>query len=161
MSLRFKLAAIASAMALTVGAALAFAGPAFAKDNQTLCATDISHEVQCAFTKTNDFVYASTSAPAGWNKWDYNTSSSGYHQITSTTGEGCIFLAAKGEQVYLTACDGYTFEEWKIKSSNAQGIELQNEAFPSECLNDHYQVGQVNGAPCNGGTDQRWFARAT
>jgi hypothetical protein len=161
MSLRFRLAAIASALALAVGAAVALAGPAFAKDGQTLCVTDVPGETQCAYTNTSDFVYISNSAPTGWNEWDINTSGSGYHQIASTTGEGCIFLAAKGEQVYVTACDGYTYEEWKIKSSNSQGLELQNKAFPSECLNDHYQVGQVNGAPCNGHTDQRWFARAT
>jgi hypothetical protein len=164
MSLRFKLAAMASAMALAV-AAVAFAAPAFAVDNQTLCVTEMGapHDVQCAYTNTSYFVYIKDSidVPAGWNKWNINTSSSGYHQISSTTGEGCMFLAAEGEQVYLTACDGYTFEEWRIKSSNAQGIELQNEAFPSDCLNDHYQVGQVNGAPCNGGTDQRWFAEAS
>jgi hypothetical protein len=159
MSLRFKMAAIASAMALTVGAALALAGPAFAVDNQSLCVNDQAKpvQVQCAYVTSTDYVATEEAPPE--QLWDVNTSSSGYHQIKSTTSGGCMaFAGPSSPQIYTTACDGYTFEEWKIAYSNSVGIELQNEAYPADCLNDHYQVHELDAAPCSKGDDQLWFA---
>jgi hypothetical protein len=156
MSLRFKLAAIASAMALSVGAAVAFTAPAFAVDNQSLCVNDQAKplQVQCAYVTSTGYVATQEAPPS--QLWDVNTSSTGYHQIKSISSGGCMAYA--GTQIYTTACDGYSFEEFKIAYSNSVGYELQNEAYPSDCLNDHYQVHQVNIAPCNKGGDEIWFA---
>jgi len=160
MSLRFKLAAIASAMALSVGAAVSFAAPAFAVDNQSLCVNDQAtvSQVQCAYVLSTGYVATKEAPPS--QKWDVNTSSSGYHQIKSTNKDGGC-MAYAGTEVYTTACDGYTFEEFKIAYSNSVGYELQNEAYPSDCLNDHYQVHQVNLAPCNKGGDEIWYAASS
>jgi hypothetical protein len=52
MSLRLKLAAIASAMFLAVGAAVSFAAPAFAKDKQVMGVTDAAGGDQWAYTNS-------------------------------------------------------------------------------------------------------------
>ncbi len=72
------------------------------------------------------------------------------------------FAGPSAPQVYVTTCDGYEFEEWKIAYTEPSTgyIELQNELYPGDCLNDHYNDGsgqELNAATCNEGTDELWF----
>jgi hypothetical protein len=163
MLLRFKAAAAISAVLLAGGTAVTFAPTALAVDDQTLCVLDLQDQVQCAYLNVSSgFVDTSnnSSSPSGADyHWNINTSSSGYHQISSVAVTGCMDFT--GGQIMLAGCDGTSYEEWKIVATSVIGqVELQNEAFPKDCLNDHYQIGQVNAAQCNEGGDELWATYA-
>jgi hypothetical protein len=166
--LRFKVAAVISATLLAAGVAVSFAPTAFAADDQTMCVNDLAGHVQCAdLDVSTGFVDSAnvSSSPSGTDyHWNVNTTSSGYHQISSvnTSVTGCMaFLGPSLPQIEIEGCDGTAYEEWEIVGTSATGqVVLQNEAFPGDCLNDHYQVDEVDAAPCNDGPDEVWASYA-
>jgi hypothetical protein len=169
MLLRYKAAVTMSAVLLAAGTAVVFAPAAFAADNQTLCVNDQASPsvTQCAYLDVSTgFVDTSkaSSSPSGTDyKWDINTSSSGYHQIASTvSGTGCMwFSGPSSPQIMIAGCDGSAYEEWKVIATSVTGqVELQNEEYPGDCLNDKYPKDQVDAYTCNGGADQLWATYA-
>jgi hypothetical protein len=170
MLLRYKAAVTMSAVLLAAGAALVFAPAAFAADNQTLCVNDQASpsHTQCAYLDVSSgFVDTKnvSSAPSATDyHWDINTSSTGYHQISSvdSAATGCMwFSGPSSPQIMIAGCDGSAYEEWKIVATSSTGqVELQNEEYPGDCLNDHYQLDEVNAAPCSTGQDQLWATYA-
>jgi hypothetical protein len=160
MLLRFKAAALISAAALAAGAAVTFAPNAFAADNQTLCVYDLADHVQCAYLDVStgfvDSANVSSAPTAGDYKWNINTTSSGYHQISTADPDqtGCMWFS--GGQIMIAGCDAASYEEWKVVGTTTNGaVVLENEAY-ADCLNDHYQVKEVNAATCNDGPDEVW-----
>jgi hypothetical protein len=168
MLLRFKAATVIATAVLAAGAAVSFAPSALAVDNQTMCVNDLAGHVQCAeLDVSTGFVDSAneSSSPSGVDfHWNVNTSSTAYHQISSrdTSATGCMaFLGPSLPQIEIEGCDGTAYEEWKIVATSATGqVVLQNEEFPGDCLNDHYQINEVDAAPCNDGPDEVWASYA-
>jgi hypothetical protein len=165
MSLRFKLAAIASAMALSVGAAVAFAEPAFAKDNQLMGVTDAAGGTQWAYTDSaaagQEVNMANTDGPS---PWDVSGSTSGTHQISyydSGSPGLCMTIDTTNDRVRLEKCAAAGDQEWEtltgISGGNGHNYNEYYNPLTGDCLNDHYQVNQLNVATCNSGKDQLWF----
>jgi hypothetical protein len=160
MALRFKAAAVISALLLAAGTVVTFAPAASAVDDQAMCAYDIPGNFQCAYLdESSGFINTANSPPKSTGYWNVNTvlTNPTWHQISSTTGIGCMyFIGPSDPQIEIAGCDATTHDEWRIAYSSGGEIELQNEAYPGDCLNDHYQVGELNAAPCNKGTDEMW-----
>jgi hypothetical protein len=165
MSLRFKLAAIASAMALSVGAAVAFAAPAFAKDNQAMGVTDAAGGNEWAYTNSaaagQEVNMANTDGPS---PWDVSGSTSGTHQISyydSGSPGLCMTIDTANDRVRLEKCAAASDQEWEtltgISGGNGSDYDEYYNPLTGYCLNDHYQVGELNVAACNSGPDQLWF----
>jgi hypothetical protein len=161
MPLRFKAAAIISAALLAVGAAATFATPASAVDDQPLCGQAINSATYCAVLNEALGVVDTYNGypPPAYGYWNVNTSSSTYHQISSTYNGYCMeFLGPSNPQIVVVPCEGSTYEEWRIAYQSGEEYELQNEKFTGDCLNIHYQIGEVDAAPCNKGPDELWYS---
>ena len=166
MSLRFKLVGMASAMVLTVGAAVAFAAPAFAKDDQLMGVTDGANVTEYAYTNSvasgQWVIMANTDGPS---PWDVSGSTSGTHQITyynsGSPGKCMTIDTSDGNRIRLENCASAADQEWEtitgISGGNGHNYNEYYNPLTGECLNDHYQVSQLDAAPCNSGKDQLWF----
>jgi hypothetical protein len=143
MTLKLRLAAIASTVTLVASLGLAFAWPAAAVNDVTMCANGLGGGTQCAVDTSPVTSNSSGSA------WDVPTT----HGQINSRGDGCMEIS--GTSVILAACDGLTSEEWTASSDGSGYYTLENDS-DSLCLNDKYTKAQVNVTSCNGGTDEEW-----
>jgi len=154
MSVRYKVATISSATMIAAGmGAVVFAAPASAVNNTTLCAKDGGGVIQCAVDTplvSGTFVAMKHGQASLVNV----PSSSG--QISTTNGLCFTIDTGASNRIHLEVCSGAADAEWTA-SSISGGTQYKN-PHTGLCLNDHYQVGQLNATTCNKGTDQAFSA---
>lgn len=158
MRLTYRLAVIASAVALAASLGLAFAGPSGAVvaapsraavplvDDDYLCASTPDGTL-CA----ND---ASPVTLGGGHAWDYPTS--GHGQITVYNTSSSMTVNTSTYAVTLSSSAGASDQEFYPTSLGGGEYEFEND-LTGRCLNAKYTASTVNVAPCNGGEDQVWF----
>jgi hypothetical protein len=153
MKLRHKLAAISSAVALAAAMGVVWAGSAAAADDQSLC----------AYTP-DGYICAIDTSPvllSSGESYDWNTPSSKTGQISlyngGAPGVQCMQVdASMSNRIVLASCAGKASEEWEPVSEGGGEYSYYN-ADTNLCLNAHYQVDQLNAAPCNYLEDQEWY----
>jgi hypothetical protein len=166
--LRFKLAAIASSLALAGGLGIAFAGSAAATSEIKLCSFDQRTIVCSTANERSGAPVEIGGYPGGGAPWDAATS--GTHQITYWDSKPSLCMeldATSHNTVYLRSCAGKASEEWTaitthvtIGSRKLTAYYYRNSYKHSLCLSPPAGSGDVIGAKCNfgsGGVKQRWF----
>jgi hypothetical protein len=168
MQLRFKLAAIASSLALTGGLGVAFAGSAAATNEIKMCSFDQRTIVCSTATERSNAPVEIGGYPGGGAPWDAPTS--GKHQISYWDSHPTLCMeldASRHDTVFLESCKGKAAEEWTavkthvtIGSKKLTAYYYKNGYKSSLCLSPPAGSGDVIGAKCNfgsGGVKQRWF----
>ena len=77
-------------------------------------------------------------------------------QISTTNGLCFKIDTSASNRIDLGSCNGGAYGEFTA-SSISGGTQYKNPQT-GLCLNDHYQVGQLNATTCNGGTDEAFSA---
>jgi hypothetical protein len=110
---------------------------------------------------SNQWVYmANTDGPS---PWDVSGSTSGTHQIayydSGSPGKCMTIDTSEGNRVRLENCAANEYQEFRTEviSSGGHNYDRYYNPHTNDCLNDHYQAGQLDVAPCNTGGDERWF----
>ena len=145
--MRFKVAAITAATLLGAGlATVGYATPALAVTNASFCALDQNSHLDCAY-KNGSYVDME-SAPGGL--WNYPVS--GTHEIEEPGNVYCMTVDSSNMRIVLDKCTGATDQEWAVTTTDI-GYSYKNKA-DGKCLNDHYQLNQLNVTTCSAGPNQ-------
>jgi hypothetical protein len=159
MSPRFKLAAIASAIALGAGLGIAFAGPAAAATNEHICVvyTKVPSQEACAIA------YPAIHGPVNM---DYDIQASPPWDTPSVFGEISVpnynlcMQFHTNNTIWLNTCTGVSSEEWTAQAGAAKGTTIWFSAYnTSYCLNANPSAKTVNVAKCStarNNVNQEW-----
>jgi hypothetical protein len=145
-----KMAVIASAVLALGSAGLAFSGPASA-DTTQLCNNNLGGTSACAYTSGSGYV----SMAAAGSIWIYHPNTSATEIRLDGTND-CMTIDSGNSRIEMATCESSTDQLW-APTSTSGGFTYTSESN-AECLNDHYQLNEVNVATCNGGEDEIWFA---
>jgi hypothetical protein len=143
-----KLAVIASAVLALGSVSLAFPGSASASTTGPLCNLNLGGTTLCASGGSSGYVSMSDSGGSTWI----------YHPNVSTTTirlqgtNDCMTVDANNNRITMTGCIGGVDQLFEPSAGEIFTTDLDYDG----CLNDHYQVSQLNVATCNEGTDQLW-----
>jgi hypothetical protein len=173
MQLRFRLAAIVSALALVAGLGFAFAEPALAADGINMCLylPDVSPPepgIMCAFTyPRNGEKIELNSMGDGGSPFDAPTS--GKHQISlydsgsDPGGPFCMKVDLDGYDIVVDKCQGLATEEWittatteKIGPKKVTVYIYQSDYNSHLCLNA-LKDGYLDAKSCNHSRYQLWY----
>jgi hypothetical protein len=166
MQLKFKLGAIASALALVgTGLGVASAEPAAAKDAQTLCVVSTNHgDILCAFNFEGKGDAVPVVGPPGgyWNAPDEYVGG----QISSTLPPPaggkhlCLQLFPSDRRfILMEPCKGKELEEWTAEYTGTKGALIYINESDSLCLNvyPYGEAPHLTGAKCNSGRNQEFY----
>ena len=151
MSMRFKLAALASATLLAASVGIGLAAPAFAANNQEMY-VDTNNNAYFAYVSSDSTgTYVQATDDNGITKWDVPTSS-GEISTYSTSPHLCMSVDTSNNRIHLETCNSNVDEEWTAHL-DGDGYWFFN-AASNDCLNAHWQVSELNVASCNQGANQ-------
>jgi hypothetical protein len=154
LSLRFKVAALGSATALAISLGIGLASPALAV-NGKLMYVDSDNTAYFVYAPTDSVgTYLQASDDAGRTQFDVPTGT-GEISTYSTNPHLCMQINGSNNRIQLATCSGGVYEEWTAHSLNG-GYWFYNSAL-NLCLNAHWQVSQLNAAPCNQGVNETFI----
>lgn len=78
----------------------------------------------------------------------WNVPETGTHEIELTANTSDCMTVVSGNTVQLKACSGASDQEWAVSQSSNGDFVYKSRSVSGDCLNDHYQVNQLNVAPC-------------
>jgi hypothetical protein len=150
-----KLIVIASALLGLGSAAVVFTGPAYAATSPVaFCDTTLhSGNVYCAGGIFPDFVTMGAGTGTLW----------AYHPSNDTTefrlgdSQDCMQVIPSStppNRVRVAACDGGTDQMFIPVAQDGGHSYIWDSGNDNQCLNDHWQVNELNVAPCTNGADQ-------
>jgi hypothetical protein len=169
MSVRFKLAAIASATLLTAGLAAAFAAPAFANgQNGAMCVFNTKNYEQCAMHSTEGqaipmVTYKEGAPPPDtWNAPGLN--SIGQISEYGVSPAMCMQIiggltGSINDLVEARPCTSSPYAEWQaipVPPGYGDRIYYWNAKY-NLCLNDVYYDGKLNAETCDIGNYNQYF----
>jgi hypothetical protein len=125
----------------------------------TFCVYNTNSQLACAYASSG-WVDMGSSEPL----WDWPTGGTAQISYHGSGASGCMTRdASAGNRIDLKACQGLASQEWTAHyvSGEYGGYWFQNPAS-GLCLNDHWQVGQLDAASCSGapGNDNELFSQA-
>jgi hypothetical protein len=159
MTLKLRLAVLASALTLAAGLAIGVSGTAYASSNSFLCVHPSNHtsEIQCAYVVSQGAgaKIRMTTTSSDWDVW--SVAYSGYTNIFPEGEDFNNCLEVVGSYIVeLETCGSAHSEEFTAAGLGSGHYEWVNES-DGRCLNDDVSAGYLNVAPCNGGTNESWF----
>ena len=78
---------------------------------------------------------------------DWSWPNTGTHQISSVTYTTCMAIQSGTNRIILEGCTGASNEEWT--AHNVDDLIAFSNPASGLCLNDHWQVYQLDAATCN------------
>jgi hypothetical protein len=117
MKLRFKLGAVASALALAASLGVAFAGPAAAASDVRLCVSQgkSGPAINCAVDVGEGLnVMGAPENGTSGSAWNAPTSGKGEIVISGGTNYCMELNASKKDKIYLEPCKHKASEEWDV-----------------------------------------------
>lgn len=153
LSLRIRLAALASAVMLAIGlGAAGFAAPAFAVDDIHMYVNATSGHYSAIVTQCDAGTYVDLAENAYSGYWNAPTTSGQISCIPHSTM--CMTIDTSNNRIHLSACTGGEYQEWVAHAKD--GGYWYSNTKTGLCLNAHTQAFQADAATCNQGVNEIW-----
>jgi hypothetical protein len=143
-------------MVLAAGVAVAFAGPASAVTGVRMCVLNLANPraTQCAVQHglNRNITMASGT---GQTSWDVPETGTHEIELAGSNNTDCMTVVS-GNTVQVKTCSAASSQEWAVSTASNGDFIFKSRSVSGDCLNDHFQVGLLNVAPCASNGDQEF-----